>query len=79
MAPRNRKYSTPPISRTKFHNHNQAAGGRDAFCNGNKFITPLVVNRNVDIGTLNGVAIFGLLCLIFISQPDSRGVQSPGL
>jgi hypothetical protein len=45
----------------EFYNSNQAAGGRDAFGNGNKFITPLVVNGKVYIGTQTGVAIFGLL------------------
>ena len=44
----------------EFYNSNQAAGGRDAFGNGNKFITPLVVNGKVYIGTQTGVAIFGL-------------------
>jgi hypothetical protein len=37
------------------------AGNRDAFGNGNKFITPLVVNGKVYVGTPTGVAVFGLL------------------
>jgi hypothetical protein len=45
----------------ELYNSNQAAGGRDAFGNGNKFITPLVVNGKVYVGTPNGVAEFGLL------------------
>jgi len=45
----------------EFYNSNQAANARDAFGNGNKFITPLVVNGKVYIGTQNSVAIFGLL------------------
>ena len=45
----------------ELYNSKQAAGGRDAFGNGNKFITPLVVNGKVYIGTPNGVAVFGLL------------------
>jgi hypothetical protein len=45
----------------EFYNSNQAAAGRDAFGNGNKFITPLVINGKVYIGTQTGVAIFGLL------------------
>ncbi len=45
----------------EFYNSNQAANGRDAFGNGNKFITPLVVNGKVYIGTQTGVAVFGLL------------------
>jgi len=45
----------------EFYNSNQAANSRDAFGNGNKFITPLVVNGKVYIGTQTGVAVFGLL------------------
>ncbi|WP_255550958.1 PQQ-binding-like beta-propeller repeat protein [Granulicella sp. dw_53] len=45
----------------EFYNSSQAAGTRDGFGNGNKFITPLVVNGKVYIGTQTGVAIFGLL------------------
>jgi hypothetical protein len=45
----------------EFYNSNLAANGRDAFGNGNKFITPLVINGKVCIGTQNSVAIFGLL------------------
>jgi outer membrane protein assembly factor BamB len=45
----------------EFYNSNQAGSGRDAFGNGNKFITPLVINGKVYVGTTNGVAVFGLL------------------
>ncbi len=45
----------------EFYNSNQAANGRDSFGNGNKFITPMIVNGKVYVGTQNGVAIFGLL------------------
>jgi hypothetical protein len=45
----------------ELYNSNQASGGRDSFGNGNKFITPLVVNGKVYIGTQTGVAVFGLL------------------
>jgi hypothetical protein len=40
---------------------NQAANGRDHFGPGNKFITPMVANGQVYIGTPTGVAVFGLL------------------
>ena len=40
---------------------NQAAGGRDQFGPGNKYITPMIVNGKVYVGTTNGVAVFGLL------------------
>ena len=46
---------------TELYNSNQAANGRDQFGNGNKFITPLIVNGKVFVGTSNGVAVFGLL------------------
>jgi len=46
---------------TELYNSNQAAGSRDQFGNGNKFITPIVVNGKVFVGTPNGVAVFGLL------------------
>ena len=35
-------------------------GGRDSF-SGNKFITPVVANGKVYVGTPNSVAVFGLL------------------
>jgi len=46
---------------SELYNSNQAASGRDAFGNGGKFITPVVVNGNVFVGTPTGVAVFGLL------------------
>lgn len=45
----------------ELYNSTQADNGRDAFGVGNKFITPLVVNGKVYIGTQTGVAVFGLL------------------
>jgi hypothetical protein len=45
---------------TEFYNSNQA-GSRDQFGAGNKFITPIVVNGKVFVGTQTGVAVFGLL------------------
>lgn len=53
-------YDASDLSK-ELYNSNQAAGGRDAFGDGNKFITPLVVNGKVYVGTPNGVAVFGLL------------------
>jgi hypothetical protein len=43
------------------YNSGQAANGRDSFGTGNKFITPLIVNGKVYVGTQTGVAVFGLL------------------
>jgi hypothetical protein len=45
----------------ELYNSNQASGGRDQFGNGNKYITPMIVNGKVFVGTPNGVAVFGLL------------------
>jgi hypothetical protein len=44
----------------ELYNSNQAANNRDHF-SGNKFITPMVVNGRVYVGTANSVAVFGLL------------------
>lgn len=40
---------------------NQAPGGRDQFGSGNKFITPMIANGKVYVGTQNGVGVFGIL------------------
>ena len=45
----------------ELYNSNQASGGRDQFGIGNKFITPVVVNGKVYVGTTNSVGVFGLL------------------
>jgi len=45
----------------ELYNSNQAANGRDHFGSGNKFITPVVVDGKVLVGTPSGVAEFGLL------------------
>jgi hypothetical protein len=44
----------------EIYNSNQA-GTRDQFGVGNKYITPMIVNGKVFVGTTNGVAVFGLL------------------
>ncbi len=46
---------------TELYNSNQAAASRDHFGAGNKFITPMISNGRVYVGTTNGVAVFGLL------------------
>lgn len=45
----------------EYYNSNQAGGGRDSFGDGNKFITPVIANGKVFVGTPTGVAVFGLL------------------
>ena len=45
----------------ELYNSNQAAGNRDQFGAGNKFITPTIADGKVFVGTTTGVAVFGLL------------------
>lgn len=45
----------------ELYSSNQASGGRDQFGTGNKFITPMIANGKVYVGTTNGVGVFGLL------------------
>jgi hypothetical protein len=45
----------------ELYNSNQAPGGRDQFGAGNKFITPMIADGQVFVGTTNSVAVFGLL------------------
>jgi hypothetical protein len=45
----------------ELYNSNQAAGARDQFGAGNKFITPTVAGGKVFVGTTNELAIFGPL------------------
>ena len=44
----------------ELYNSGQAANSRDSFSD-NKFITPMIANGNVFVGTPTGVAVFGLL------------------
>ncbi len=44
----------------ELYSSNQASGSRDQFA-GNKFITPMIANGKVFVGTPNSVAVFGLL------------------
>ncbi len=45
----------------ELYNSTEAPGNRDAFGTGNKFITPVIANGQVFVGTPNSVAVFGLL------------------
>ncbi len=45
----------------EIYNSGQAANGRDHFGAGNKYITPMIANGKVYVGTTNGVGVFGLL------------------
>jgi outer membrane protein assembly factor BamB len=53
-----RAYDASNLSH-ELYNSNQA-GARDDFGDGNKFITPMVADGRVYIGTTNGVGVFGL-------------------
>ena len=53
-------YDATNLSR-ELYNSNQASGGRDQFGAGNKFITPMITNGKVYVGTTNGVGVFGVL------------------
>jgi len=44
----------------ELYSSSAVAGGRDAFAD-NKFITPMIANGRVYVGTSNGVMVFGLL------------------
>jgi hypothetical protein len=54
----------------ELYNSNQAANNRDHFGMGNKFITPVIANGKVYVGTTTGVAVFGLL-------PAARNQSQP--
>jgi uncharacterized protein (TIGR03437 family) len=58
---------------TELYNSNQAAGARDHFGAGNKFIVPTIANGKVFVGTTNGVGVFGLLA----GNPNAPSI-SPG-
>jgi PQQ enzyme repeat len=44
----------------ELYNSNQAANAKDQFGAGNKYITPVVADGKVFVGTTNSVAVFGL-------------------
>ncbi len=45
----------------ELYNSKQAANNRDSFGMGNKFVTPVITNGKVFVGTPNSMAVFGLL------------------
>jgi hypothetical protein len=49
------------LTLVELYNTNQAANGRDQFGTGDKFITPMIINGKVYVGTTTGVGAFGLL------------------
>lgn len=53
-------YDANDVSR-ELYNTDQAWFGRDHFGAGNKFITPMIANGKVYVGTRDGVGVFGLL------------------
>ncbi|HXH50562.1 MAG TPA: pyrrolo-quinoline quinone [Terriglobia bacterium] len=57
----------------ELYNSNQAPRGRDHFGTGNKFITPMIANGKVYVGTTDGVGVFGLL-----NGPHPQDRKAPG-
>jgi hypothetical protein len=45
----------------ELYNSNQAPGNRDHFGAGNKYITPIVADGRVFVGTTDAIAVFGIL------------------
>ena len=62
----------------QLYNSNQAANGRDHFGAGNKFITPMIANGKVYVGTTNGVGVFGLLPAPSAGAPAGESQISSG-
>ncbi|GJH10411.1 PQQ-binding-like beta-propeller repeat protein [Caballeronia novacaledonica] len=54
-----RAYDATNLGRQLYSSND--AGARDQFGQGNKFITPMIANGKVYVGTKNAVAVFGLL------------------
>jgi hypothetical protein len=52
-------YNALDLTRELYNSNQQ--GSRDQFGPGNKFITPMIANGKVFVGTQTGVAVFGLL------------------
>jgi hypothetical protein len=61
---------------TELYNSNQAANSRDQFGDGNKYITPLVANGKVYVGTTDGVGVFGLLNCSYSINSHSASLTS---
>lgn len=49
------------VNLQELYNSDQAPNNRDRFGLGNKFITPIIANGKVYVGTTNSVGVFGLL------------------
>ncbi|MGH9432633.1 MAG: choice-of-anchor D domain-containing protein [Terriglobia bacterium] len=55
----------------ELYNSGLAAGGRDQFGAGNKFIVPTIANGKVYVGSTSGVGVFGLLASQVALSPSS--------
>ena len=60
----------------ELYNTDQAPNSRDQFGDGNKFITPMVANGKVYVGTTNGVGVFGLLNCVYSIGASSENFNS---
>jgi hypothetical protein len=63
----------------EIYNSNQAAGGRDHFGAGNKYIVPMVANGKVYVGTASDVGVFGLIDLAVNKDATQSSTYDPGL
>ena len=54
-------YAFNALTLQMLYNSNQAPKKRDQFGNGNKYITPMIANGKVYVGSQTGVGVFGLL------------------
>ncbi|HTS07990.1 MAG TPA: pyrrolo-quinoline quinone [Candidatus Eisenbacteria bacterium] len=54
-------YAFNALTLQMLYNSNQASNGRDHFGNGNKYVTPMIANGKVYVGSQTGVGVFGLL------------------
>ena len=61
---------------TELYNSNQAAGSRDHFGVGNKYMTPMITNGKVYVGTPNSVAVFGLVAAAPTFSPVAGAISS---
>jgi hypothetical protein len=69
-------YDASDLTR-ELYNSSQAAGGRDHFGAGNKFVTPTIVNGHVYVGTGSGVAVFGALQPMMTGATITSNIAAP--
>ncbi len=63
--------------RDELYNSNQAAGGRDQFGAGNKFIIPTIANGKVYVGTTNTASVFSAYWRVTLSPVINTRPKTP--